>query len=119
MITISMTGCCFRKIQRHKTRNEAMPYFYSFNLYKRQSLLTQVTTIYIPFHLEYSNLIHFLVLNSLNIKLLSPKHMFRHKIQYYQILHIDLSMALFLPFDFYNHRYIQIIFQDNISNHYD
>lgn len=25
VITISTTGCCFRKTQRHRTRNEAMP----------------------------------------------------------------------------------------------
>ena len=25
VITISMTGCCFRKMQRHRTRNGAMP----------------------------------------------------------------------------------------------
>jgi hypothetical protein len=25
VITISMTGCCFRKTQRHRTRNGAMP----------------------------------------------------------------------------------------------
>ena len=27
VITISTTGCCFRKTQRHKTRNGAMPYY--------------------------------------------------------------------------------------------